>query len=326
MKTVLVTGATGFLGKYVVEELVEHGYQVRAFGRNSKVGRSLENSSVSFFQGDLTKVEDVVEACKGMDMVVHAGALSTVWGPWEDFYQANVLGTKYVLQACRENGVQRLVYVSSPSIYAAPKDQLGIKESDAPEENNLNNYIRSKLASEKLFKDYPDVPSIILRPRGLFGIGDTSILPRVINLSQKIGIPLIGDGRQLMDMTCVENVALAIRLAIEAPEAKGEVYNITNGEARAFRDLLEESLTGLGYPIKYRKIPAALLSGIASCLEFIYKTLNLKGEPALTRYTYYLLRYSQTLDISKAEKDLGYRPKISISEGIEQYVQDYRKH
>ena len=326
MKKVLVTGATGFLGKYVVKELVEHGYQVRAFGRNSKVGRSLENSSVSFFQGDLTKADDVLEACKGMDLVVHAGALSTVWGPWEDFYQANVLGTKYVLEACRQAGIQRLVYVSSPSIYAAPKDQLGIKESDAPEENNLNNYIRSKLASEKLFKDYPDVPSIILRPRGLFGIGDTSILPRVINLSQKIGIPLIGDGRQLMDMTCVENVALAIRLAIEAPEAKGEVYNITNGEPRAFRDLLEESLTGLGYPIKYRNLPAALLSGIASCLEFLYKTFNLKGEPALTRYTYYLLRYSQTLDISKAERELGYHPKISISEGIEQYVQEYRKH
>lgn len=326
MKKVLVTGATGFLGKYVVEELVEHGYQVRAFGRNSKVGRSLENSSVSFFQGDLTKADDVLEACKGMDLVVHAGALSTVWGPWEDFYQANVLGTKYILEACRQTDIQRLVYVSSPSIYAAPKDQLAIKESDAPEENNLNNYIRSKLASEKLFKDYPDVPSIILRPRGLFGIGDTSILPRVINLSQKIGIPLIGDGRQLMDMTCVENVALAISLAIEAPEAKGEVYNITNGEPRAFRDLLEESLTGLGYPIKYRKIPASLLSGIASSLEFLYKTLNLKGEPALTRYTYYLLRYSQTLDISKAERELGYRPKISISEGIEQYVQDYRKN
>ena len=326
MKTVLVTGATGFLGKYVVEELVEHGYRVRAFGRNSKVGRSLENSSVSFFQGDLTKAEDVLAAFKGMDLVVHAGALSTVWGPWEDFYRANVLGTKYVLEACRQADIQRLVYVSSPSIYAAPKDQLAIKESDAPEENNLNNYIRSKLASEKLLTDYPDVPSIILRPRGLFGIGDTSILPRVINLSQKIGIPLIGDGRQLMDMTCVENVALAIRLAIEAPEAKGEVYNITNGEPRAFRDLLEESLTGLGYPIKYRKIPASLLSGIASSLEFLYKSLNLKGEPPLTRYTYYLLRYSQTLDISKAERELGYRPKISISEGIEQYVQDYRKH
>lgn len=326
MKKVLVTGATGFLGKYVVEELVEHGYQVRAFGRNRAIGQSLVNASVTFIQGDLTNQEDLTKACQEMDMVVHAGALSTVWGPWEDFYQTNVLGTKYVLEACREAKIERLVYVSSPSIYAAPRDQLDIKESDAPQENRLNNYIRSKLASEKLFKDYPDVSSVILRPRGLFGIGDTSILPRVLNLSQKIGIPLIGDGRQLMDMTCVENVALAIRLALETPQAAGEVYNITNGEPRAFRNLIEETLRGLGYPILYRKIPAPLVCAISSSLEFIYKSLKLKGEPALTRYTYYLLRYSQTLDISKTERDLGYRPKITISEGIEQYVQDYRKH
>lgn len=326
MKKVLVTGATGFLGKYVVEELVEHGYQVRAFGRNRAIGQSLVNASVTFIQGDLTNQEDLTKACQEMDMVVHAGALSTVWGPWEDFYQTNVLGTKYILETCREAKIERLVYVSSPSIYAAPRDQLDIKESDAPQENRLNNYIRSKLASEKLFKDYPDVSSVILRPRGLFGIGDTSILPRVLNLSQKIGIPLIGDGRQLMDMTCVENVALAIRLALETPQAAGEVYNITNGEPRTFRDLIEETLRGLGYPIRYRKIPAPLVCAISSSLEFIYKSLKLKGEPALTRYTYYLLRYSQTLDISKAERDLGYRPKITISEGIEQYVQDYRKH
>ena len=326
MKKALVTGATGFLGKYVVEELVEHGYQVRAFGRNRAIGQSLVNASVTFIQGDLTNQEDLTKACQEMDMVVHAGALSTVWGPWEDFYQTNVLGTKYILETCREAKIERLVYVSSPSIYAAPRDQLDIKESDAPQENRLNNYIRSKLASEKLFKDYPDVSSVILRPRGLFGIGDTSILPRVLNLSQKIGIPLIGDGRQLMDMTCVENVALAIRLALETPQAAGEVYNITNGEPRAFRNLIEETLRGLGYPIRYRKIPAPLVCAISSSLEFIYKSLKLKGEPALTRYTYYLLRYSQTLDISKAERDLGYRPKITISEGIEQYVQDYRKH
>ena len=306
MKKVLVTGATGFLGKYVVEELVDHGYQVRAFGRNHTIGQSLVNASVTFVQGNLTNQEDLTKACQEMDMVIHAGALSTVWGPWAN--------------------IKRLVYVSSPSIYAASRDQLGIKESDAPQENRLNNYIRSKLASEKLFKDYPDVSSVILRPRGLFGIGDTSILPRVLNLSQKIGIPLIGDGRQLMDMTCVENVALAIRLALETPQAAGEVYNITNGEPRVFRDLIEETLRGLGYPIRYRKIPAPLVSAISSSLEFIYKNLKLKGEPALTRYTYYLLRYSQTLDISKAERDLGYRPKITISEGIEQYVQDYRKH
>ena len=259
-------------------------------------------------------------------MVVHAGALSTVWGPWESFYQANVLGTQHVLEACRTNKISRLVYVSSPSIYAAPKDQIGIKEEDAPTENHLNNYIKSKLLSEKLFPAYPDVPSIILRPRGLFGIGDTSILPRVLKLSQKIGIPLIKEGKQLMDMTCVENVALAIALALKADRAEGQVYNITNGEPTPFKELIEEALQGLGLPIRYKKLPAFLLGGLASSLEVLYQLLPLKGEPPLTRYTYYLLRYSQTLDISKANEELGYEPRISIKEGIAQYVQDYRKH
>lgn len=323
---VLVTGATGFLGKYVVKELVAEGYFVRAFGRNEAVGQSLVSDQVEFFKGDLSSKQAVEEACKGVEMVVHAGALSTVWGPWESFYQANVLGTQHVLEASRTNKIKRLVYVSSPSIYAAPKDQIGIKEEDAPTENHLNNYIKSKLLSENLFPAYPDVPSIILRPRGLFGVGDTSILPRVLKLSQKIGIPLIKEGKQLMDMTCVENVALAIALALKADRAEGQVYNITNGEPTPFKELIEEALQGLGLTIRYKKLPAFLLGGLASSLEVLYRVLPLKGEPPLTRYTYYLLRYSQTLDISKAREELGYEPRISIKEGIAQYVQDYRKH
>lgn len=322
---VLVTGATGFLGKYTVQELQQAGYQVRAFGRNEAVGLSLVSERVEFFKGDLLSAQDLLAASQGMDAVVHAGALSTVWGPWEDFYQTNVLGTQHVLEACRQNGVQRLVYISSPSIYAAAKDQLDIREDQAPQDNRLNNYIRSKIASEHLFAAYPDVPSVILRPRGLFGIGDTSILPRVLKLSQKVGIPLIKEGQNLMDMTCVENVALAIRLALESPRAVGQVYNITNGEPQSFKSLLEDTLRGLGQPIRYRRIPAFVLASLASLFELVYKVLPLKGEPPLTRYTYYLLRYSQTLDISKAQQDLGYQPKISIQEGIANYVQDYRK-
>ena len=112
-----------------------------------------------------------------------------------------------------------MVYVSSPSIYAAPRDQLAIKESAAPQENNLNNYIRSKLASEKLFKDYPDVPSIILRPRGLFWDWGYQYFAPSSQTQSEDWHSLDRDGRQLMDMTCVENVALAIRLALEAPSS-----------------------------------------------------------------------------------------------------------
>ena len=118
-----------------------------------------------------------------------------------------------------------MVYISSPSIYAAARDQLAIKEEAAPQENELNFYIKSKLMAERIVRSYSQVSSVILRPRGLFGIGDTSIFPRILRLSQKIGIPLIKNGQQMMDMTCVENVALAVRLALEIPEAQGQVYN-----------------------------------------------------------------------------------------------------
>ena len=308
---ILVTGATGFLGKYVIDELLAHDYTIVAFGRNEKIGKALEGERVQFIKGDLSAIEELRQAFQSVDAVVHAGALSTAWGPWKAFYQANVVGTQNVLDLCREYAVKRLVYVSSPSIYAAGKDQLNIMESDAPKENHLNNYIRSKLASEKLFSDYPDVPSIILRPRGLFGVGDTSILPRVLRLSRKIGIPLIRGGEQLMDMTCVENVALAIRLALEAKEAHGQVYNITNGEPKTFKYLIETTLK---------------VAGAAYSLEGVYRFFHLKAEPPLTRYTYYLLRYSQTLDIQKAQTELGYYPKMTIEEGIDNYVQHDQAH
>jgi len=320
---ILVTGATGFLGKYVIEELLDHEYSIVAFGRNEKVGKALESECVQFVKGDLSSIEELRQAFQSVDAVVHAGALSTAWGPWKAFYQANVIGTQNVLDLCREYAIKHL---SSPSIYAAGKDQFDIKESDAPTENHLNNYIRSKLASEKLFPNYPDVPSIILRPRGLFGVGDTSILPRVLRLSRKIGIPLIRGGEQLMDMTCVENVALAIRLALEAKEAYGQVYNITNGEPKTFKYLIETTLKGLGEPIHYRKIPAGLVAGVAYSLEGVYRFFHMKAEPPLTRYTYYLLRFSQTLNIQKAQTELGYYPKMTIEEGIDKYVQHDQAH
>ena len=129
-----------------------------------------------------------------------------------------------------------------------------------------------------------------------------------------------------MDMTCVENVALAIRLALEAKEAQGQVYNITNGEPKTFKYLIETTLKGLGEPIRYRKIPAGLVAGAAYSLEGVYRFFHLKAEPPLTRYIYYLLRYSQTLDIQKAQTELGYYPKMTIEEGIDNYVQHDQAH
>ena len=118
----------------------------------------------------------------------------------------------------------------------------------------------------------------------------------------------------------MENAALALRLAIESEAAAGEVYNITNGEPREFRAILEELFRVLGEKPRYLRLPLGLLYGVACFAERIYRLFRLNGEPPFTRYTICTLGYSQTLNIEKAERELGYRPMISLSAGIRKYA------
>ena len=205
-KTVLVTGATGFLGEYLTQRLTKR-YRVLALGRNREKGKRLEEQGAVFCPGDFTRRESCARYFQGVDYVIHAGALSTVWGEWEDFYRTNVLGTELVAALCRENGVKRLVYLSSPSIYTGKEDQYHIREDQAPEQNNLNYYIKSKLMAEAILRKWEKkgLETVILRPRGLIGIGDTSLVPRILTANAKTGIPLFREGRNLVDLTSVEN-------------------------------------------------------------------------------------------------------------------------
>ena len=321
---VLLTGATGFLGKYVIEELKNNSYQVVAFGRNEKVGKTLIDKNVEFYKGDLNNIDDLFKAAKNCLAVIHAAALSTVWGKWEDFYNVNVLGTKNVVQVCEEKKL-KLVFVSSPSIYAGAKDQLDVKEDEAPKENSLNYYIKSKIMAENIIKN-SKLNYMIIRPRGLFGIGDTSIIPRLLDLNKKMGIPLFADGKQKVDVTCVENVAYALRLALENEKYSRQIYNITNDEPIEFKEILTLFFNELGTEGKYLKWNYRLILILVSILEKVYKLFGIEKEPPLTKYTLYLMRYSQTLNIDKAKKELGYYPQISVLEGVKKYVKHIRKN
>lgn len=326
MKKVLVTGAYGFLGKYLIKELLSNGYSVIAFGRKKEELEKLKQQNVELFVGDFCIKKDIVNASKNVDYIIHAGALSTVWGKKSDFIKTNVNGTKNILYACKKNSIKRLVYVSSPSIYSGKFDRLNIKEDEYNENNKLNYYIESKIMAEKEIFRTKNVPFVIVRPRGLFGIGDTSIIPRLINVNRKIGIPLFNDGKNIVDITCVENVALSLRLALESKKAIGNVYNITNGEPREFKNILEELFEQIKETPKYLKINLNLMYVISSIIEFFYKTFHVYKEPLITKYNICTLGYSQTLDIEKAKKDLKYIPKITLSEGIKKYAKDYKKN
>jgi len=210
---ILLTGATGFLGKYVIDELKNNSYQVVAFGRNEKIGKTLIDENVEFFKGDIDNLDDLYKASQDCSAVIHAAALSTVWGLWEE---------------------------------------LDVKEDEAPKENDLNYYIKSKIMAENIIKA-SNLDYIIIRPRGLFGIGDTSIIPRLLELNKKMGIPLFVDGKQKVDITCVENVAYSLRLALENKEHSREIYNITNGEPIEFKEILTLFFNEMGTEGKYLK-------------------------------------------------------------------------
>lgn len=319
-KTVLVTGATGFLGGYLIKRLTKK-YRVLALGRNWEKGKKLEEYGAVFCPGDFTRRESCARYFDGVDYVIHAGALSTVWGEWEDFYQANVLGTELVAALCREKGVKRLVYVSSPSIYTGKEDQTDIRESQAPERNDLNFYIKSKLMAERILRKWEKkgLETVVLRPRGLIGIGDTSLVPRILSANARTGIPLFREGRNLVDLTSVENVALACELALTARKAPGKAFNITNGEPMEFRKILEQFLSAIGEEPHYRRLPFGVVYALSGGLEWLYRTLRLAGEPPLTRYTVCTLGYAQTMNIGPAREILGYVPEKTLAESIREY-------
>lgn len=323
---VLVTGATGFLGYYIIDRLSQDKVQIVAMGRNTERGNKLKRPNVTFYQGDFTDIDSLREAMEGVTHVIHAGALSSAWGEWDDFFQTNVIGTENILKLCRELNIHRLVYISSPSIYASKNNHLNIQEDEVDLNNKLNYYIQSKIMSEQLFTQYPEVASVILRPRAIIGIGDTSVVPRLLKVNKKIGIPLFQKGRNFIDVTCVENVAYAVQLALFKPKAVGKTYNVTNGDPRPFKELLDLFFNHIDSKANYRNLPYNSIDKMAGFMESFYKKFNIKKEPPITPYTLTTIAFSQTLDITAIKEDLGYHSIVSLEEGVEKYASYYNKY
>lgn len=327
MGKVLVTGGTGFLGKALATRLLAMGYDVSIFGRNEKIGAAMQSKGMHFFKGDLGNKQDVQLACEHQDYVIHSGALSSPWGAYQDFYTTNVLGTQNVIAGCMQAGVKRLVHVSTPSIYFDFVDRFDIKETDTLPKRFANHYATTKYLAEQEVDQAVrhGLEAITIRPRGLFGIEDTSIIPRLIRANEKGSVPLVNGGTNIIDVTYVENVVDALILCLNAPDScVGRKYNITNGEPLPMRELLAKVFASLDMKMNTIRIPYKLLYHLAHGME---KLSVLQGgkEPIFTRYTVGVLSKSQTLDITAARKELGYTPRVRIDEGIAQFAEWWKK-
>lgn len=314
----LVTGATGFVGGALARRLVAEGWTVTGLGRNPAAGAALEAIGVRMIYGDLADTELVYDACAGQSWVFHCGALSAAWGDYDDFYAANVIGTRNVVSACFGKAGVRLVHCSTPSIYFGYKSRLNVAEGGQIPPP-VNAYVNTKWAAEAIIQMYRHgLQAIILRPRAIFGEGDTSLLPRVVERLSQGRLPIIGNGSNVVDLTYIDNVVEAFRACIRAPiTAWGRAYNISNGEPLPLWEVIAHIATTLGYPVPSRQIPTPVAMRAAHLMENLWRTLRLRREPPLTRFAVAALAYSSTLDITAARTHLGYTPRVNMETALE---------
>jgi len=318
----LVTGSTGGLGLNLVERLVADGYQVDGTGRNSTIGKQVTDMGAAFTPAHLEDKDTLCKLCQNKEVVFHCAGFSSPWGRRDDFVSANITGTSNIVSACLETGVRRLVHISTPSIYFDFKDRFDVSESAILPEKFVNNYAATKRDAENIVMVAASqgLEVVILRPRGIFGPHDTALFPRLIKVAKRGRMPLFNGGNALVDVTYVGNVVDAMVLAASAPNrAIGQAYNITNAEPISVRQLLEKTFKALQLDVSFFTLPYQPALAVAGAMEVIASLLPDRPEPPLTRYSVGVLSKSQTLDISAAKEHLGYRPQVSIEDGIERF-------
>jgi 2-alkyl-3-oxoalkanoate reductase len=317
----LVTGAGGFLGRYIVEQLLARGDRIRTFARHRYP--ELDALGAESIQGDIQDTAAIEHACEGIDVVFHVAAVAGIWGPWRHYHGINTLGTANVIAACRKCRVGRLVYTSSPSVTFAGRDQCGVDESAPYPTRWLAHYPHSKALAEQLVlaANTSELVTCALRPHLVWGPRDQHLVPRLIERARSGQLRQVGDGTNRIDAVYVENAAAAHLLAADAlrPDSPvaGRSYFITNGEPVNCWQWINEILALAALPPVERKIsrPAAYTAG--AVLEGLWTVLGRTDEPRMTRFLAAQLGTSHYFNISAARRDLGYEPRISMVEGMQ---------
>ncbi len=314
---VLVTGGGGFLGSAIVKLLEERGDHVRSFSRSYYP--DLASMGVEQFQGDIADKASVEKACKETDLVFHVAAKAGVWGDYSDYYRTNVIGTQNIIEACKKHNVSKLVYTSSPSVIFDGTDMEGVNES-YPYPTNYNAYYpKTKALAEQAVRAAGDgLLTVILRPHLIWGPEDSHIVPRIISRAKQLAI--VGNGKNVVDTIYIDNAAYAHILAAEKldenPSISGNIYFISQGKPVLLWEMINNILKAGGLPPVKRSISHKAAWFIGAILELVYNVINIKSEPKMTRFVANELAKSHWFDISAAQNDLGYIPRVSTKEGL----------
>jgi len=316
----LVTGGGGFLGGALARKLRERGDDVRVFGRGSYP--ELMALGIEVVSGDLTDPDAVLAACDDRDTVFHVAAKVGLWGRPEDYEAVNVQGTKNVLRACLETGVPKLVFTSSPSVVFDGGDIEGVTESAPYPERFDCDYSRTKAAAEKmvLAADHDRLCTVSLRPHLVWGPGDRHLLPRLAARARARRLFRIGDESKLVDTLYIDDavdahILAAVQLSPRS-DISGNAYFLSSGDPRPLWEIVDRMLAAANLgPVK-RSVPKGLAFAAADACEAVWRTFGASSEPPLTRFLVSQLTTAHWFDISAAKRDLGWKPRVALDEGM----------
>jgi nucleoside-diphosphate-sugar epimerase len=313
--TAFVTGGSGFVGGALIERLRREGWDVRALARSEKAAERVRSLGAEPVMGDLDDAASLTSGAEGCEVAFHAAAKVEDWGDPADYERLNVQGTQNVIDACRAAGVRRLVHVGTEAALMAGQPLVNVDETAPLRPDSPSLYPWSKAKAEQRVRDADGIETVVVRPRFVWGRGDTTLLPAITQMVRSGRFRWIGGGRQLSATTHIDNTVEGLWLAATRAPAGG-VYFVTDGEPVVFRDFLTEMLGTQGVTIPDRSVPAPVARAAAAASEWIWRLLKRPGSPPLTRFAVWVSSQECTIDISRAERELGYRPVVSREEGF----------
>lgn len=315
MRNIVITGASGFIGGRAVERFQAEGWATTGVGR-----RSMKNSS-AYLQQDLAEEfsTELKTRIAQADVVLHAAARSSPWGTKRQFHRDNVEATQRLLDACRLNGRPRFIFVSSSSVYYRAEDQLQMSEDTAQAKPAVNRYAHTKQLAEDLVRGY-EGPWTILRPRAVYGPGDTVLFPRILAAAKAGRLPLlVRKGQPVIgDLIFVDNLVHYFLRAAETDATLGE-FNLTDNNPVPIVDFLLSVFDQLQIARPRRQIIVGNAIKLATVIEIVYRLFCWWKEPPITRFGVHVFAWSKSFDVSKMLDAFG-PPPATTQQGVEQFV------
>jgi len=319
--SVLVTGASGVLGSGVAKALVDAGAAVTVLQRSPS-----GLAGVREIQGSITSRADVAAAVQAVDTVVHIAAKVSVSGPLEEYEHVNIEGTRLLLEAAQQAGVQRWVHISSPSVAHTGTSIIGASAEPADPTTARGHYAATKAAGELLAleADSPDFRVLVLRPHLMWGPGDTQLTERIIDRARRNRLPLLDGGTALVDTLFYVNAVEAIIAAIAAVDrTHGEPLVLTNGQPRPIGEIIRRIAVAGGAQEPRLNLPSGLAKTAGSIIESFWDAEQRGDEPPITRFLAEQMSTAHWFDQRRTQEVLQWRPRISLEEGFELTRQYY---